>query len=188
MEKIIERGKVVKNGRGKYQIKQNHFSKIDDFWKKVIWQFMVFTKIKLYQCQICIWVSLKKFQLGLTMSLQMEWTMLHMHLIKIRFQYQKKDNWKVIMESQNSLLGGTKDDGTKLFCIRTTVERKARSNTSCWKLCKRCREFTFILQKKRLSETYKGYHDDMNEKLFEDYFKNVLIPTQPKERKVVING
>ena len=31
MKKIIERGKVVKNGRGKYQIKQNHFSKIDDF-------------------------------------------------------------------------------------------------------------------------------------------------------------
>ena len=31
MERIIERGKVVKNRRGKYQIKQNHFSKIDDF-------------------------------------------------------------------------------------------------------------------------------------------------------------
>ena len=62
----------------------------------------------------------------------MERTMLHVHLIKIRFQYQKVDNWKFIMESQNLLLGGTKDDGTKLLCIRTNVERKASSNTSCW--------------------------------------------------------
>ena len=34
-EKIVEQGKVVKSGRGKYDGKQNCFSKIDDFWKNL---------------------------------------------------------------------------------------------------------------------------------------------------------
>ena len=37
-EKILEQGKVVKSVRGKYQRKQNRFSKIDDFWKNLIRQ------------------------------------------------------------------------------------------------------------------------------------------------------
>ena len=49
IERIVERGKVMKNVWGKYQRTQNHFSKIFEsiyFDKK----FMIFTKIELNQC------------------------------------------------------------------------------------------------------------------------------------------
>ena len=35
IESIVEQGKVVKNGGGKYQRKQNFFSKIDDYFEKL---------------------------------------------------------------------------------------------------------------------------------------------------------
>ena len=38
IEKIVEQGKVVKSGRGKYNRKQNCFSKKDDFSKNLIRQ------------------------------------------------------------------------------------------------------------------------------------------------------
>ena len=38
IEKIVEQGKVVKSGGGKYNRKQNCFSKKDDFSKKLIRQ------------------------------------------------------------------------------------------------------------------------------------------------------
>ena len=35
IENIVEQGKVVKNGRGKYQRKQNCSYKIDDYFEKL---------------------------------------------------------------------------------------------------------------------------------------------------------
>ena len=37
-----------------------------------------------------------------------------------------------------------------------------------------------------MSESFADYYDDMNEKVFEDWFENVLLPKLTKERNIVI--
>ena len=39
---------------------------------------------------------------------------------------------------------------------------------------------------KKLSELSVDYHNDMNGKVFEDWFDNLLLPKLPKEKNAVI--
>ena len=83
----------MKNERGKYRRKQNRFSKIDVSQKNVIRH----TIYGFYQNKIAS--KLKEISAGTDCKFPYGRTMLHTHLVKIEWQYQKADNHKVIMKS-----------------------------------------------------------------------------------------
>ena len=105
IENILKQGIVVKNGRGQYQRKQNIFSKIDDFWKNLIWH----TIYGFYQHKTApAKYAFSKLSAGIDCKFPYGRTMLQAYLVTIGSQYQKADNQQVIMKNDyDNLLGST---------------------------------------------------------------------------------